>query len=164
MDPSQDPIFNMSLNAQIIAALLGGNFVALVSDFGPLSVPPTEPLSEPSSDPSTEPPTSPLAHRRRFQEDPPEDEPPAKYARYHENEKPIDYSVIELNTCLIMRFTEEDGKTLLLNEDLLPNRFVRNIISKIPLSVKDRMNYLARFRQNDAESVSYTHLTLPTSP
>jgi hypothetical protein len=151
MDPSQDPIFNMSLNAQIIAALLGGNFVALVSDFGPLSVPPTEPLSEPSSDPSTEPPTSPLAQRRRFQEDPPEDEPPAKYARYHENEKPIDYSVIELNTCLIMRFTEEDGKTLLLNEDLLPNRFVRNIISKIPLSVKDRMNYLARFRQNDAE-------------
>lgn len=149
MDPNRDPIFNLSLNAQIIAALLGGQFITILTEMEPSSEPITEPISEPSSEPISEPV---LRRRPRSPEDdPPEDEPPAKYARYHENEKPIDYRTIELNTCTMMYFTEEDGQSLLLNEELEPNRFVRNIISKIPFSVKDRMIYLDKFRQNDAE-------------
>ena len=154
MDPNQ--LFNIQLNAHIIAALLGEHFVSILNvenEMEPLSEPSTESLSESLSEPLSEPLSVPVLrrHHRSSEEEPPEEEPPAKYAKYHETEKPIDYSIIELNTCFMLHFTEEDGQTLLLNEALEPNRFVRNIISKIPISVKERMNYLARFRQNTAE-------------
>jgi len=76
----------------------------------------------------------------------------AKHARPNSpKEKEIDYRTIELNTCLTLYFTEEDGHALLLNERAEPNRFVRNVISRLPHGVKDRMIYLARFMRNDAD-------------
>ncbi len=44
-------------------------------------------------------------------------------------------------------FSEEDGKNLLLNSISEPDELVRNIISKIPVTVIDRMEYLAKFQQ-----------------
>lgn len=162
MDPNQDPLFNISLNAQIIAALLGGQFVTVINienELDALSAPSSEPSTDPltaspsasPSDPLTAPLSEPIQRRRPRDEESSEEEPSAKYAKYNEIKKPIDYRSIGLNTCTTLYFTEDDDQTLLLNEELLPNRFVRNIISRIPLSVKDRMVYLTRFMQNDAE-------------
>jgi hypothetical protein len=52
------------------------------------------------------------------------------------------YSYLKLKSGEEFNFTEEDGKMLLLNEIIEPNRLIRNIISKVPYRLRERMEYL----------------------
>lgn len=48
-------------------------------------------------------------------------------------------------------FTEDDGKNILLNEIIEPNRLIRNIVSRIPIRVKDRLFYLGKFDSEESD-------------
>jgi len=55
------------------------------------------------------------------------------------------YSYLKLKSGEEFHFTEEDGKKLLLNEVIEPNRLIRNIISNIPQRMGERLEYLCKF-------------------
>ena len=48
-------------------------------------------------------------------------------------------------------YTEEDIKPTLLHENLEPNPIVRIIIGNMPIGIKNRLNYLAKFRFDEME-------------
>lgn len=95
-------------------------------------------------------------HVRRVR--PREDDTPQMEAqktfRNEEGERTIrsaseSYLYLKLKSGEELHFTEEDGKALLLNEVTEPNRLIRNIISKAPWKVSDRINYLGKFNTID---------------
>ncbi len=55
------------------------------------------------------------------------------------------YSYLCLKSGEEFYFNEEDGQNILLNDRLEPNRLIRNIISRVPLCISERMNFLAKF-------------------
>jgi hypothetical protein len=66
------------------------------------------------------------------------------------NSPPIDYRYFQLNSLEEFYFSEEDGKNIVLPLHVEPNRIIRNIISILPVSVKDRLLYLNKFmKQNE---------------
>ena len=56
------------------------------------------------------------------------------------------YSYLRLKSGDEFHFTEDDGKNILLNEFLEPNRLIRNIISKVPIRIAERLDYLGKFK------------------
>ena len=63
------------------------------------------------------------------------------------------YSYLLLKSGDEFHFTEEDGKNIILNEIVEPNRLIRNIISRVPNKLIERLEYLAKFSY-DEESES----------
>jgi hypothetical protein len=59
------------------------------------------------------------------------------------------YSYLKLKSGEEFNFTEEDGKMLLLNEAIEPSRLIRNIISKTPRRMVERMEYLGKFESEE---------------
>lgn len=55
------------------------------------------------------------------------------------------YSYLRLKSGEEFYFTEEDGKKIILNEHIESNRLIRNIISKIPDRLGERLEYLGKF-------------------
>lgn len=63
------------------------------------------------------------------------------------------YSYLLLKSGDEFHFTEEDGKNIILNEIVEPNRLIRNIISRVPFKLIERLEYLGKFSY-DEESES----------
>jgi hypothetical protein len=49
-------------------------------------------------------------------------------------------------------FAEDDGKNVLVNELVEPNRLIRNIISRVPFRMRDRLEYLGKFKSGEDDS------------
>ena len=67
------------------------------------------------------------------------------------------YSYLLLKSGNEFHFNKEDGKNILLTHVMEPNRLIRNIISRLPHTLKDRLKYLAKFdseEESDSESSS----------
>lgn len=100
--------------------------------------------------------TSLLGRVRRRQE---LEQPPNKIFRSNSGKRIIRhrtslYSSLILKSGEEFHFTEEDGKKILLNELIEPNRLIRNIISKIPQRLIDRLEYLAKFDSEEESDAS----------
>ena len=109
--------------------------------------PPTSPFIE------TVPPPSPQAGRVRRREEA-NAAPAAKSFRDANGkrivrERTADYSFLRLKSGEEFIFTEDDGKRLLIPELVEPNRLIRNIISKIPKKVSERLEYLGKFSSEE---------------
>jgi hypothetical protein len=55
---------------------------------------------------------------------------------------------VKLNSGEELFFNETDGISLLLNDILEPSRLIRNIISRVPQRVSERLEYLEKFNDN----------------
>ena len=67
------------------------------------------------------------------------------------------YSYLLLKSGHEFHFNKEDGKNILLTNTMEPNRLIRNIISRVPHRMVDRLKYLAKFdseEESDSESSS----------
>jgi len=67
------------------------------------------------------------------------------------------YSYLLLKSGHEFHFNKEDGKNILLTNAMEPNRLIRNIISRVPHRMVDRLKYLAKFEseeESDSESSS----------
>ena len=67
------------------------------------------------------------------------------------------YSYLLLKSGHEFHFNKDDGKHILLTNEMEPNRLIRNIISRVPHTLKDRLKYLAKFdseEESDSESSS----------
>lgn len=74
-----------------------------------------------------------------------------------------DYNLLILSSGRVLRFFDTDGINLLVPMWLQPNRYVRKIISKLPRSIRKRMNYLEKFMDeedayDDEDNELYYHL------
>lgn len=82
----------------------------------------------------------------------PEPEPESEPKRRRLNSPPIDYRYFQLNSLEEFYFSEEDGKNIISPIEVEPNRIIRNILSKMPILVKGRLIYLAKFmKQNELQ-------------
>jgi hypothetical protein len=63
--------------------------------------------------------------------------------------KKTDSNYVRLQSGEELFFSDEDGIDIMLNESIEPNRLIRNIISKVPLSIEDSLEYLAKFDYKD---------------
>jgi hypothetical protein len=60
-----------------------------------------------------------------------------------------------INIIIPIRVGEMDGKKILLSEAAEPNRLIRNIVSRIPRRLSERLEYLAKFDfEEDTDSDS----------
>lgn len=135
------------------------------SDNTPLFIPQTPPALE-SVELETSPPATPLLQtppRRIRQRD--EDETIVeqnKSLKVTRNKRIIkkrtnQYSYLLLKSGHEFHFNKDDGKYILLTNEMEPNRLIRNIISRLPHTLKDRLKYLAKFdseEESDSESSS----------
>lgn len=67
------------------------------------------------------------------------------------------YSYLLLKSGHEFHFNKESGTNILLNNTLEPNRLIRNIISRVPTRLIDRLKYLAKFdseEESDSDSNS----------
>jgi hypothetical protein len=185
MDPNDPPqgqeqprqLMVMSLEQFLLSAIMGQPLPAQVAQVGPIrprspDFPPPEHLfyqdpleedwdedeedEEDQEDQEGQEEDQLVGQRRRRAEDTDDDEPPAKMPKL---EKEINYNFIELNTMHKIDFTKRARNRVLSNEWIEPNRFVRLILGDLPLSMKDRLLYMARFMKNDEE---YSEWTPPT--
>ena len=65
------------------------------------------------------------------------------------------YSYLLLKSGNEFHFNKESGNNILLNNTLEPNRLIRNIISRVPTCLIDRLKYLAKFdseEESDCDS------------
>jgi hypothetical protein len=60
-------------------------------------------------------------------------------------ERGLEHSYLKLKSGEEFIFTEEDGKKILLTEREEPNRLIRNILSRVPKKVEERLDFLAKF-------------------
>ena len=86
--------------------------------------------------------------RQRYLLDDDEDPPSPKRVRFSPSE--ISY-FFTLSSGEEFYYTEEDSKPTLINESIEPNPIVRIIIGNIPSGIKNRLNYLAKFRFDEME-------------
>ena len=135
------------------------------SDNTPLFIPQTPPALE-SVELETSPPSTPILRtppRRIRQRD--EDETiieQNKSLKVTRNKRIIkkrtnQYSYLLLKSGHEFHFNKDDGKYILLTNEMEPNRLIRNIISRLPHTLKDRLKYLAKFdseEESDSESSS----------
>jgi len=63
------------------------------------------------------------------------------------------YKYIKLKSGEEFHFEEDDGKNIILNETIEPSRLIRNIISKIPIRLSDRIKYLGKFAYDEDSDV-----------
>jgi hypothetical protein len=63
------------------------------------------------------------------------------------------YKYIKLKSGEEFHFEEDDGKNIILNETIEPSRLIRNIISKIPVRLSDRIKYLGKFASDEDSDV-----------
>jgi len=85
-------------------------------------------------------------HRYRLEDD--EEPPSPKRLRFSPSE--ISY-FFTLSSGEEFYYTEEDSKPTLINEWIEPNPIVRIIIGNLPIGIKNRLNYLAKFRFDEME-------------
>jgi hypothetical protein len=81
-----------------------------------------------------------------------------KYSRSNTGERILKrnpYSYIKLSSGEELEFSKNDGKNILLNEYLEPDRLIRNIISRLPIRVSDRLEHLAKFIDEDVKEKVY---------
>lgn len=64
-------------------------------------------------------------------------------------ERTSQYSYLRLKSGEEFHFKEEDSSKTLINEVVEPNRLIRNIISRVPKKVADRMEYLGKFNSEE---------------
>ena len=74
-----------------------------------------------------------------------------------------DYNLLVLQSGRVLRFFDTDGINLLVPTWLQPNMYVRKIISKLPRSIRKRMQYLEKFMDeedayDDEDNELYYHL------
>jgi hypothetical protein len=124
-------------NMNVMAAILGLHPI----------IAPRLPLEEP---PSPGPLSSPSLPRIRRREEVFTQPPPVKSFRNNigkriVRERTTLYSYLALKSGEEFHFTEEDGKNIMLNERIEPNRLIRNIISRVPYKMSERLLYLAKF-------------------
>jgi hypothetical protein len=129
-EPAQNEIIIPDM--AIMAALLGLHPIAI----------PRVSIIEPSSEPQSG------RVRRREEVNPPST--PIKTFKNIEGKRIIrertsQYSYLRLKSGEEFNFKEEDSSKVLINEVIEPNRLIRNIISKVPQRVAERMEYLAKF-------------------
>ena len=62
-----------------------------------------------------------------------------------------EYSQLFLKSGKEFYFNKRDGINIILNDRLEPNRLIRNIISRVPYRLKDRLKYLAYFDSEEEE-------------
>ena len=82
-------------------------------------------------------------------------QPPSQKAFRNDNSERIireSYTYIKLKSGEEFHFEEDDGKKIILNEILEPNRLIRNIISKIPIRIRERLEYLGKFTSDEEEN------------
>ena len=63
------------------------------------------------------------------------------------------YKYIKLKSGEEFYFGEEDGKNIILNEIIEPHRLIRNIISKIPVRIRERLEYLGKFAYDEDSDI-----------
>jgi hypothetical protein len=119
------------LTQSIIEAILGGE-IQLRS-----MLPPEESEEEEQS----------LRRHRYWLED---DEEPPEPKRLRFSPSEINY-FFTLSSGEEFYYTEEDSKPTLINESIEPNPMVRMIIGNLPIGIKNRLNYLAKFRFDEME-------------
>lgn len=59
------------------------------------------------------------------------------------------YKYIKLKSGDEFHFEEDDGKKIILNETLEPSKLIRNIISHIPVRIRERLEYLGKFTSDE---------------
>ena len=67
------------------------------------------------------------------------------------------YSYLLLKSGNEFHFNKESGNNILLNSTMEPNRLIRNIISRVPTNLIDRLKYLVKFdseEESDSDSDS----------
>ena len=80
------------------------------------------------------------------------EEPSRKLFKNEDGDRIIqknDSNYVKLQSGEELFFTDEDGIEIMLNKESEPSRLIRNIISKVPLSIEDALNYLAKFDYKD---------------
>ena len=99
--------------------------------------------------------TPPLQQAGRVRRREEESAPPAAKSFRDANGKRIvkertpDYSYLRLKSGEEFRFTEDDGKRVLIPESVEANRLIRNIVSKVPKRVSERLEYLGKFSSEE---------------
>lgn len=118
-------------DANIIAALLG--------------VPPVYLLGSPIRQPSPEP----VAGRVRPREETQQNASVKSFKNINGKrivkDRVAEHSYLKLKSGEEFIFTEEDGKKILLTAREEPNRLIRNILSRVPKKVEERLGFLAKF-------------------
>ena len=141
----QNPIL-LPLTQSLIEAILGGEIQVhnVIQQHQPLLL---EPPRESDTEVEEEEERSPLRRHHYLLDD--DEEPPSpKRLRFLSNE--VNY-FFKLSSGQEFYYTEEDSKPILINEIVEPNPIVRIIIGNLPHGIKNRLNYLARFRYDEVE-------------
>lgn len=138
------------------------NFIAAI-----IGVPPifleyagimTPPIEQPVA-PTVSPVIAPIQHAGRVRRREENNSPlPQKTYRNEAGKRIIRqrepfYTYLKLKSGEEFHFKEEDGKNLLLNESIEPNRLIRNIISKTPVRLVERLEYLGKFAVDEESDV-----------
>jgi hypothetical protein len=63
------------------------------------------------------------------------------------------YKYIKLKSGDEFHFGDDDGKNIILNEIIEPNRLIRNIVSKIPIRISERLDYLGKFAYDEDSDI-----------
>lgn len=139
----------------IIAAILGlqNHSLPPLEPLAP-SPPPEPPLSPIAASPTGASPVAQVSGRIRRREEVIVPTESYKLFRGTQGKRIVrrrrpQYSYLRLKSGDEFHFTEEDGKRILLNESLEPNRLIRNIISKIPSRISERLDYLGKFKSGE---------------
>jgi hypothetical protein len=133
---SQERTYVLPITQSLIEAILGGDVE--IADVARRIA-----MDEPQEEQSM------LGHRYFYDDDDTdEDVPTPKRLRY--STSGIAY-FFKLSSGEEFYYTEEDIKPTLLNEYSEPNPIVRIIIGNLPNGIKNRLNYLAKFRFDEIE-------------
>jgi hypothetical protein len=85
-------------------------------------------------------------------------EQPKKLFKDQQGKKTIkkfaDHNYLRLTSGVEFIFNDTDGKALLLNETTEPSRLIRNIISRIPSGVSQRLRFLTQFKFDEESDSS----------
>ena len=162
---------NVNIVLSILNALISDSPAPLIpqsplqTEGGVRQTPPYSPHSPPYSPPHTPlipqtPPPTPQTTRVRQRE---EDETTVEHNKSQKvtrtkriiKKRTNQYSYLLLKSGHEFHFNKVDGKNILLNITMEPNRLIRNIISRVPRSLKDRLKYLGKFdSEEESESDS----------
>lgn len=146
----ESTITNVTTNPRIIAALMGLHpiYIAPPHPLGSITFPPGQIIVQSSS------PIPRIGQVRRRDDDSESKLESNKIQKIDEDAKIEEppHILLKLKSDLEFYYSTDDGKRLLLNEIIEPNRLIRNIIADMPISVAHRLKYLAGF-DSDIECV-----------
>lgn len=63
------------------------------------------------------------------------------------------YRILELKSGKKFIFNDDDGKDILINSKIEPNLFIRKLVSRIPESMKERLEFLSHFVNDEQNEV-----------